>query len=189
MYVGILISDSSAISKSSLTISKFSVYILLKPSLKDFEHNLAGMRNECDCMIIWTFFGIAFLWDWDEKWPFPVLGHCCVFQIHWHNECSTLMASFLRFLNSSAISNSWKRGWNKLRVEHWNICIVICKTASEKMLYNIGSSTGALWQPRGSDEGGVGERFKRQRICVYYGWFTLLYGRNQHNIAEQLSSN
>ena len=36
--VGNLISGSSAISKSSLNIWKFSVHIMLKPSLKDFEH-------------------------------------------------------------------------------------------------------------------------------------------------------
>ena len=35
--VGNLISGSSAFSKSSLNIWKFSVHILLKPSLKDFE--------------------------------------------------------------------------------------------------------------------------------------------------------
>ena len=41
--VGNLISDSSAFSKSSLYIWKFSVHILLKPSLEDFEHYLASM--------------------------------------------------------------------------------------------------------------------------------------------------
>ena len=38
--VGNLISGSSAFSKSSLYIWKFSIHILLKSSLKDFEHNL-----------------------------------------------------------------------------------------------------------------------------------------------------
>ena len=38
-----LISDSSAFSKSSLYIWKFSVHILLKPVLKYFEHYLAGV--------------------------------------------------------------------------------------------------------------------------------------------------
>ena len=71
--VGNLISGSSAVSKSSLYIWKFWVHVLLKPSLKDFEHNLASMWKECNCMVIWTFFGIAFLWDWNENWPFPVL--------------------------------------------------------------------------------------------------------------------
>ena len=40
--VGDLISGSSAFSKSSLYIWNFSVYVLLKPTLKDFEHNLAS---------------------------------------------------------------------------------------------------------------------------------------------------
>ena len=41
--VGSLISGSSAFSKSSLYIWKFSVHVLLKPVLKDFEHNLVSM--------------------------------------------------------------------------------------------------------------------------------------------------
>ena len=41
MDVGNLISGSSAFSKSSLYIWNFLVHVLLKPSLKDFEHNLA----------------------------------------------------------------------------------------------------------------------------------------------------
>ena len=38
-----LISDSSAFSKSSLNIWKFSVHILLKPSLENFEHSFASL--------------------------------------------------------------------------------------------------------------------------------------------------
>ena len=41
--VGNLISGSSAFSESSFSIWKFLVDVLLKPSLKDFEHYLAGM--------------------------------------------------------------------------------------------------------------------------------------------------
>ena len=41
--VGNLISDSSAFPKSSLYIWQFLVHILLKPSLKDFEHYFASM--------------------------------------------------------------------------------------------------------------------------------------------------
>ena len=36
--VGSLISGSSAFSKSSLNIWKFSVHVLLKPNLENFEH-------------------------------------------------------------------------------------------------------------------------------------------------------
>ena len=41
--VGNLISGSSAFSKSNLYIWKFSGHVLLKPSLKDFEHYSAKM--------------------------------------------------------------------------------------------------------------------------------------------------
>ena len=43
--VGSLISGPSAFSKSSLNIWKFSVHILLKPSLENFEHYFASMWN------------------------------------------------------------------------------------------------------------------------------------------------
>ena len=68
-----LISDSSAFSKSSLNIWKFTVHVLLKPGLESFEHYFTSMWDECNCAVVWAFFGIAFLWDWNEKWPFPVL--------------------------------------------------------------------------------------------------------------------
>ena len=73
MDIGNLISGSSAFSKFSLNTWTFSVHVLLKPSLKDFEHYLAHIWNECICTVVWTFFGIALLWDWNENWPFPVL--------------------------------------------------------------------------------------------------------------------
>ena len=68
-----LISGSSAFSKTSLNIWKFIVHILLKPGLENFEHYFANVWDECNCGVVWTFFGISFLWDWNENWPFPVL--------------------------------------------------------------------------------------------------------------------
>ena len=41
--VGNLISGSSAFSKSSLNIWKFTIHVLLKPGLKDFEHYFASV--------------------------------------------------------------------------------------------------------------------------------------------------
>ena len=32
-----------------------------------------SMWNECNCVVVWTFFDMALLWDWNENWPFPVL--------------------------------------------------------------------------------------------------------------------
>ena len=43
MDVGNLISSSSAFSKSSLYIWKFTVHILLKPGLENFEHYFTSM--------------------------------------------------------------------------------------------------------------------------------------------------
>ena len=71
--VGNLISGSSAFSKSSLSIWKFSLNILLKPSLGNFEHYFASVWDECNCVIFWTFFDIAFLWDCNENCLFPVV--------------------------------------------------------------------------------------------------------------------
>ena len=71
--VGNLISGSSAFSKTSLNIWKFTVHILLKAGLEDFEHYFASVWDECSCAVVWTFFGTAFLWDWNENWLFPVL--------------------------------------------------------------------------------------------------------------------
>ena len=52
--VGNLISVSSAFSKSSLNIWKFSVLVLLKPGFKNFEYYFEHSD-------------IAFLWDWNEN--------------------------------------------------------------------------------------------------------------------------
>ena len=71
--VGNLISGSSAFSKTSLNLWKFMVHILLKPGLENFDHYFTSMWDECNCAVVWAFFGIAFLWDWNENWPFPVL--------------------------------------------------------------------------------------------------------------------
>ena len=43
MDFGILISDSSGFSKSSFNIWKFTVQILLKPGLENFEHYFASV--------------------------------------------------------------------------------------------------------------------------------------------------
>ena len=68
-----LISCYSVFSKSSLYIWEFSVHILLKPSLKDFEHYIASMWNECSCWEGWTFF-----------WYCPSLG------LGWHSICQQI---------------------------------------------------------------------------------------------------
>ena len=96
--VGNLISGSSAFSKTSL---KFTVHVLLKPGLENLEHYFPSVWDECNCAIVWAFFGIAFLWDWNETDLFQSCGHCWVLQICGHIECSTFTASSFRIWNSS----------------------------------------------------------------------------------------
>ena len=47
-------SRSSACSKSILYIWKFLVHELLKPSMKDFEHNLTRIWNKCNSICVWV---------------------------------------------------------------------------------------------------------------------------------------
>ena len=104
--VGNLISGSFAFSKSSLNIWKFTIHILLKPGLENFEHYFVSMWDECNCAVVWTFFGIAFLWDWNENWPFPGLQPLLSFPnllAYWvaSKIWSTFIASSFRIWNSS----------------------------------------------------------------------------------------
>ena len=73
MNVDNLISGSPASSKPCLYIWKLLVHVLLKSSLKDFEHNLARMWNKHNCTVVWTFFGIFFSFGLEWKWTFLVL--------------------------------------------------------------------------------------------------------------------
>ena len=93
MNVDNSISGFSAFSKSSLYIWKFSIHVLLKACLKGLGHNLTSMRNESNCAVVWTLFGIALLWDWNENWPFPVLWPLLSFP--------NLLTYLVQHLNSS----------------------------------------------------------------------------------------
>ena len=57
---GNLISRFSAFFKTSLNIWKFTLHVLLKPGLEDFEHYFTRVWNECYCVVVWAVFGIAF---------------------------------------------------------------------------------------------------------------------------------
>ena len=47
-----------------------------------------------------------------------------------------------------------------------------------------GAQTSVLWQPRGVGCSGRWEGGSSGRGHIYtYGWFMLMYGRNQHNIV------
>ena len=94
--VGNLISGSSAFSKSNLNIWKFTVHILLKPGLENFEHYFTSVWDECNCAVVWTFFALPFFGIGMKTDLLKSSDHCWVFQICWHIEGSTFTASYFR---------------------------------------------------------------------------------------------
>ena len=99
--VGNLISGFSAFSKTSLNIWKFRVHVLLSLAWRILSITLLSCEMSA---IVWyfehtlalPFFGIGMKTDF-----FQSCGHCWVFQICWHIECSTFTVSSFRIWNSS----------------------------------------------------------------------------------------
>ena len=107
--VGKLISSFSAFSKSNLNIWKFLVHVLLKPRLENFEHYFTSVWDECNCLVVWTFCGIAFLWDWNENWPFPVLWPLLSFPnllAYWVQHFHSIIFQDLNQLNWNSITSA-----------------------------------------------------------------------------------
>ena len=107
MDVGNLTSGSSAFSKSSLNIWMFTVHVLLKSGLENFEHYLASVWDECDCAIVW-----AILW------------HCLSFGLEWKLTFSSPVATaeFSKFAGilSAALSQHHLSGFEiaQLKFHH-----------------------------------------------------------------------
>ena len=99
--VGNLISGSSAFSKINLNIWKLMIHVLFKLGLENLEHYFASVWDDCSRAVLTTFFGIAFLGDWNENWPFPVLWPLLSFPDLLPFECSTFTASSFTIWNSS----------------------------------------------------------------------------------------
>ena len=107
--VGNLISGSSAFSKSSLNIWKFSVHGLLKPHLDNFEHYFAGMWDECNCGVLWIIFGIAILYNFCENGPLSVLWPLLSFP--------NLLAYWVQHFNSYTLGFQLYNTWGKVKLQ------------------------------------------------------------------------
>ena len=57
--------------------------------------------TECNCAVVWAFFGMPLFGIGMKTDLFQFCGHCWVFQMCWHIECSTFTASSFRIWNSS----------------------------------------------------------------------------------------
>ena len=106
--VGNLISGSSALCKSSLNICKFMLHILSKPGLENFEYYFTSMWDECNCVAVWTFFGIALLRDWNKNWPFSVLWPLLSFPnllVYWVQHFNMCWGIWQIFVSSNIAMN------------------------------------------------------------------------------------
>ena len=74
---------------------------MLKPGLENFEHYFTSVWDECNCVVVWAFFALPFFGIGMQTDLFQSCGHCWVFQICWHIECSTFTALSFRIWNSS----------------------------------------------------------------------------------------
>ena len=112
--VGNLIYCSSAFSKSSLNIWEFTVPVLLKPSLENFEHYFASMWNECNCSSLNIF------WHWDE-----ILWHCLSLRLEWEVTFSSpeATAEFSKFAGtlSAALSQHHLLGCEIAQLEFYHL--------------------------------------------------------------------
>ena len=108
--VGNLISGSSAFSKTSLNIWKFTVNVLLKPGLENFEYYFTSVWDECNCAVVWAFFGTAFLCDWNENCPFPVLWPLLSFP--------DLLTYWVQHFHSIIFWDLKKLNWNSIHHLH-----------------------------------------------------------------------
>ena len=89
--VGDLISSSSAFSKSSLNVWKFTVHVRLKRGLENFEHYFASMWDECNCVVVWAFFwdclSLGLEWKcFPDLWPLLSFPNLLAYWVqHFHS--------------------------------------------------------------------------------------------------------
>ena len=81
MDVSTWISGFPGFSKSSLKIWMFTFHVLLKPVLENFEYHFANVWDDCNCLVVWIFFGIPFFGTGIKMDLFQSCGLCWVFQI------------------------------------------------------------------------------------------------------------
>ena len=55
---------------NSVWTSGSSQFTYVEPILENFEHYFASMWDQCNCAVVSIFFGIAFLWHWNENGTF-----------------------------------------------------------------------------------------------------------------------
>ena len=102
------------------------VHVFLKPGLENFEHYFTSGWDECNCVVVWAFFGIAFLWDWNENWQAQTRSEKLQLT-HWHTCCMSVAIEFgaglsgciIVALTDSLKQSEWCGQWAGMRLERW----------------------------------------------------------------------
>ena len=107
-------------------ICNFLVQIMLKLSMKDFKYDLTSMGDECNCLMVSTFFSTTVLGNWHKDWPFtilwPLLGLPDLL-----TPCTTLMGSSFRVLNSCTVIVSHPLAlYSSAPKAHWTLLFRLC---------------------------------------------------------------
>ena len=135
MDVGNLISGSSACSKFSLNIWKFTIHVLLKPGLENFKCYFANMRDEWNCVVVWTIFGISFLWDWNENWMEYYSGI--------KKEQNNVICRYMSEPRDCHIK------WSKLDTDKYHMILLICgiftKKGTNELIYKP-EAVSQIWK-------------------------------------------
>ena len=101
IHVGNLISCSSAFSKTSLNIWKFTVHVLLKPGLENFKHYFTSVWDKCNCAVVL------------EK---PMAPHSSplAWKIPWAEEPGRLQS-----MGSLGVGHDWATSLSLFTFMHW----------------------------------------------------------------------
>ena len=159
MDVGNWISVSSAFSKFSLNILKFTVHVLLKPGLEIFEHFFARVWDECNYAVVSTFFDIASLGlEWKLTFSSPVATaefskcadilsialshhHLLEFEIaHLEFHPSTPLVLFVVMLPEAHLTSD-----SRMSVSRWVITPSCLSGSWRSFLYQIRSDQISRW--------------------------------------------
>ena len=83
--------------------------------LSSSSSSSSSMWNGHNCMVVWRFFGIAFLWDWSENWLVaqlmnpPAMQETWVWSLGWEDPLEEGMATHSSFLAWRILMNN--RAW------------------------------------------------------------------------------
>ena len=119
------------------------VHVLLKPGLENLECYFASVWGDFNSVVVWAFFGIAFLWDWNEN-------YCTIALI---SHTSKVMLKILQFRLQQYMDHELpdvQAGFRKgrgIRDQIANIRWIIkkAKTVPEKHLFLLHWLCQSLW--------------------------------------------